>query len=321
MMRRWSAGVLCAASVGAVAQVPPAAPGRTASPLRLASDPQFRYHLHVPPDVASDAPILVSVHGISRNAKEHLRRFAPLADAAGVVLLVPEFPARRFPHYQQLRPDEAGQRPDRLLISAVDEVAATLGMDGSRVHLFGYSGGAQFVHRFTMRHPQRVRSYTAGAAGWYTLPDPAQRYPYGLAYSRRLRLGGFEPEAFLRVPGLVLVGERDAAVGTALRRSGRVSEAQGVTRLARAQRWVESMNATAADLGLPPAVRYEELPRSPHSFGRSMRRGAMGERVVAHVLAHTDGWELARPAGIEPAPQPSEGWMISTSPRSPSLGF
>lgn len=285
--------------------------------------PGLAWHAHVPPGVSPGAGILVSVHGISRNADEHLALFRPLAEAAGLVLLVPEFPSDRFPHYQRLQVSADGQRPDRLLLQAVRELATRTGADRRRLHLFGYSGGAQFVHRFVMRHPTRVRSYALGAAGWYTLPDPALRFPYGLAYSRRWRNGGFDPAALLRVPGLVLVGERERADSSALRTTGRTVMAQGDDRRARARCWVQAMADAANTHDLPAPVRYAELPRAGHSFQRSMTRGEMGARVLAHVVANNapGPGKLARPAGIEPAPQPSEGWMISTSPRSPERGF
>ena len=322
--RRLVAGLAGAAVVGA-----PGPQGAHARPWpdgaggqATAGDAGFAWHWHVPAQAGPGAPILVSVHGISRNAQEHLAMFRPLADAAGVVLLVPVFPQAGFPHYQRMQAGADGRRPDRLLLDAVRDVAARTGADRRRLHLFGYSGGAQFVHRFVMRHPGRVRSYALGAAGWYTLPDPALRYPHGLAYSRRWRNGGFDLAALLAVPGLVMAGERERADSSALRTTGRAVTAQGEDRRARARCWVSAMQGAAQILGLPSPVVYRELPRAGHSFRRSMSRGGMGEMVLGHVAAsEARRGQLARPAGIEPAPQPSEGWMISTSPRSPELGF
>lgn len=251
---------------------------------RLAEVPAFEYLAYCPRGWSPGMPILVSVHGISRNAEEHLRLMAPLADRYRVALLAPRFTEEQFPAYQRLVRGAGGEHPDRLLRQAVREFSRATGAESRRLYLFGYSGGAQFVHRMVMRQPDDVAGYALGAAGWYTMPDRTQRYPYGLGRNRRLGVGGFDPAAFLRVPGVVLVGERDRHPGTALRRTDRVRESQGDSRLERAQRWVEAMNAAAAEQGLPQPLHFEALPRSPHSFARSMRRGAMGERVFAALF-------------------------------------
>lgn len=166
----------------------------------------------------------------------------------------------------------------------VAEVARMTGANGDRFSLFGFSGGGQFVHRYAIAHPDRVAGYVVGSAGWYTFPDAQRRYPYGLRYSPRLKMGGFELGRFLAVPGWVLVGERDVHEGTAMRKTERVMLEQGLSRMERGLRWVDAVNARAAELGLAAPVRFEQLPRSPHSFRRSMRRGELGQRVFGHLF-------------------------------------
>jgi pimeloyl-ACP methyl ester carboxylesterase len=262
------------------------------------------YLLYVPASARAGAPILVSVHGISRNAREHLEMFAPLADLYGVVLLAPEFTKARFPGYQRLVPDGNGVRPDQLLLDILADAAALTGADHETPRLFGYSGGGQFVHRFVMAHPDRVAGYVVGAAGWYTFPDATLRFPLGLKKNRSLNIGGFDPDAFLTIPGAVLVGDRDNQSGSALRESGQISDLQGESRLERGKKWVEAMRHAAQERGMVPCVTFESLPESPHSFASSMRRGSMGDRVFAHLF------------GEEPAP--CETGQNCPSPTSPS---
>lgn len=257
--------------------------------LRLASDPDFEYFAYLPHSARPGGAIMACVHGISRNPRQHLRMMAPLAERYGVVLVAPLFRKERFPAYQRLAPDVHGLQPDTLLRRAVREVSAASGADARRLYLFGYSGGAQFVHRFMMRRPERVVAYALGAAGWYTFPDDSQRFPYGLRRNPALGIGELDPAAFLQVPGLVLVGERDDRRGSALRFTNRVVAAQGDSRLVRGQRWTAAMNDAAVDRGLPAPISFETLPRSPHSFSRSMRRGAMGEKVFQHLFGPTEG--------------------------------
>ena len=122
--------------------------------------------LHRPESLPQQAPLLVCVHGYTRQPLDHLQAFAPAATAAGFALLLPLFrdsgPHRR---YQQLLHPRRGTRSDQTLLDAAERLAESQNLDVQRIHFFGYSGGAQFVHRLAMLHPQRVASLGVGAAG------------------------------------------------------------------------------------------------------------------------------------------------------------
>lgn len=256
--------------------------------MHLADTPRTPYFVYVPRRLRPGAPMVVSVHGISRNAREHAERFAPFAEASGSVLVAPLFSDERFAGYQRLQPDRRGMSPDALLLRIADEVAALSGADSRRLYLFGYSGGGQFVHRFTLAHPERVARYAVGAAGWYTFPDERRRFPLGLRERAGGSPGGFALDAFLRVPGVVLVGELDRVPDEALRENDRVVRQQGDNRFVRGRNWVAAVGAAARAHGVPPPVHFEALPGSPHSFARSMVNGGMGERVFAHFFGAAD---------------------------------
>jgi len=265
------------------------------------NDPGLPYFVYVPAGGGAGAQIMVSVHGISRNAREHVRMFAPFAERSGVVIVAPLFTPARFSDYQRLVRNARGESPVDVLDRIVADVARVTGASSERLHLFGYSGGGQFVHRFAMAYPERVAGYVVGAAGWYTFPDAHRRYPYGLRYNQRLDVGGFESKRFLTVPGWVMVGERDAHVGSAMRCTERVMREQGGSRIERGERWVMAMNATAQAFGLEPPIHFETLPRSAHSFRRSVRRGDMGARVFERLFG------AAAPAGKVPLSEAASG--------------
>jgi pimeloyl-ACP methyl ester carboxylesterase len=248
--------------------------------MRLASDPAQRYYLYIPRGDSGVRRLFVTVHGISRNAEEHALAFAALAERYGLVVVAPLFDEARYPDYQRLGRSGKGERADLMLDRIVAEAAHWSGADATRFHLFGYSGGGQFAHRYALARPERIAAYAIGAAGWYTLPDATQKYPMGTRASERLPDLRFDADRFLAVPAAVFVGERDVHDGTALRQSEQLRAEQGENRQERGRNWIEAMRRAARAGGHDTAFHFETLPRSPHCFAKSMRRGGLGERVL-----------------------------------------
>ena len=238
-----------------------------------------QYFLYVPQRGGANAPVFVTVHGISRNAREHAERFASFAERYGVVLIAPYFSHERFPDYQRLGRKGKGARADLALDSIVAEVGRLTGAQTGKLFLFGYSGGAQFVHRYALAHPERVAKVALGAAGWYTFPDPTVKYPKGIAQAKSLPDITFDSARFLTIPTCVLVGERDVRQDVALNKSPAIAQQQGATRLERGGQWIAAMTRAAAAHGLDTPYTFHTLPRSRHSFTKSMGRGKMGEMV------------------------------------------
>ncbi|HET8996902.1 MAG TPA: hypothetical protein VFN42_09560 [Acetobacteraceae bacterium] len=241
---------------------------------RLVAEPPAECHLFLPDALDPTTPLLVCVHGISRNAEEHLSNFAPLAAAHGVAVLTPVFAPAPFPDYQRLGRQGRGLRADLVLRAMLDRLGEQCGLAPERIHLFGHSGGAQFVHRYAMAYPTQVARYVVSAAGWYTLPDCSLPYPFGTALDWNLPGIAFDPSAYLRVPGAVLVGTKDRRRGTTLRQAPFLDAAQGRTRIERAKHWVAAMNAAATARGLLPPLSFELVPGAGHRFGEMAVQGA-----------------------------------------------
>ena len=243
----------------------------------------LRYAFEMPAEPGPDTPVVVVIHGISRNAPDHHAAFASLAQSRGAILVVPLFEAAAFPDYQRLGRDGHGQRADLAMMSLIDSVLSSCGLPGRRLHLFGHSGGAQFAHRFVMAHPERVARYAISAAGWYTFPDDSADFPYGLRHPPS-GIDMSRQGLFLSVPGRVFVGMHDRRRGASLRQSERVDAEQGPTRVERAIRWTAAMNARAQALGLPAPVDLRQLPDTGHSFSGLVRRAALHEQAWAFLL-------------------------------------
>ena len=249
----------------------------------LQADPGQEYLVYVPSTVADNAPLVVSVHGISRNAEQHARLLSTYSEMYGAVLVAPIFSAEQHPDYQRLGRVGRGKRADLALNMIVAEVANMTGATAEQFYLFGFSGGAQFVHRYAMANPHRVAGAVIAAAGWYTFPDATRRFPYGTRMTKKLPTVRFDAEEFLSVPMTVMIGANDDTQ-SGLRRSARLDREQGVTRIERARRWFDAMKKSAAAHHLESRVAYEEIENCNHSFRKSILRGELGDRVFKALL-------------------------------------
>jgi dienelactone hydrolase len=231
-------------------------------------------------------PLAVCVHGYTRQPLEQLRAFAPLAERLGFALALPLFDERCHRRYQQLLHPRRGTRSDLALLHTLDAMAGRHSVDASRLFLFGYSGGAQFVHRFAMCHPHRTAALAVGAAGWYTWPDTQQSWPLGLA-DAQARLGApIDLDAFLRLPMALWVGERDTAADEHLRDEPQLASLQGAHRLERARNWADAISGAGHQRGIANALTVTVLPRVGHDFGSCARKGELAARVMDFFDRH-----------------------------------
>jgi len=217
-------------------------------------------------------PVLVAVHGIGRQHEAQADAWADFAAARGMGLVAPCFDARRFDDFQRLGRAGRGARADLALIEVIDGLIAD-GRASDDVYVVGYSGGGQFAHRFAFAWPWFVRACVVVSAGWYTFPDPAHTFPYGVRASSRLPGVRFTLSEAVSVPTLVAVGERDVEPDENLRTTARVVRDQGANRVARARAWVDAMNLCGNARGQGAHAQLAILPGASHSFGECMAAG------------------------------------------------
>jgi len=248
----------------------------------VATNARQRYYQYVPVHAPVPGRTLVSVHGISRNARDHARLLAPLAERYGATVIAPLFDDAFYTDYQRLGRAGRGQRADLALNEMLNDASGTHAP--GRIGLFGYSGGGQFAHRYTLAYPERVAALVLAAPGWFTFPDPARRYPYGLAQASGLPGVRFDPDHFLRVPTLVVVGAHDVEGGASLRRSRRLDRDQGRDRVARGRRWIDTMRREARRRGFVTRFDFKCLPNTDHDFVAAMTRDAMGLALFSFLF-------------------------------------
>lgn len=210
--------------------------------------------------------LLVSVHGVTRQFTQQFQETRQIAAALDLQLLVPHFTTAAFPDYQRLGRTHRGRRADLALLNLLD----ALGHQPPRLPLIlhGFSGGAQFAHRFALAHPDRTDGLVLMAPGWYTMPDPAVRYPYGLRTGDALTGVRLDLAAFLGVPLLTIVGGEDVQQDDSVRSGRQLDQRQGATRLARARTWHDDLRYCATRLAIDHPNQLCIVPGVSHDFGR-----------------------------------------------------
>lgn len=154
----------------------------------------------------------VLVHGSDRDPMGMIRAFRPWAERNGVTLLAPLFPVGvpvpgHGDAYKTLRGD--GLSFDEALLDIVDEAAGGTGSALSPFLLFGFSGGAQFAHRFALAHPARVRALSILAPGNVTLLGGERRWWAGIADAGAALGRDVDLPALRHLPVQALVGGDD----------------------------------------------------------------------------------------------------------------
>lgn len=222
------------------------------------------------------SPIWIVIHGQKRNARhgafDYFDIWAPLAQKAGALLLVPEFDARSWPTSWQfqfgnvmtksLKPipwDDSGFAVVEMVFR---RAIAMTGSHRQRFSIFGHGGGGQWVQRYVLHSGGRyIARAVAANPGWYMLPDDEFTYPYGIKGTpitpATLR-GAFATDF------LLLLGEDDVRSG-GIMRNNKETSAQGKTRFARGHFYFNRAAADAKRLGTPFAWRLREVPGVGHS--------------------------------------------------------
>lgn len=224
--------------------------------------------LYRPKRLKDDTQVIVAVHGISRQYDDQLEAFRTLADKFGCWLVVPEFEKGAFPQYQKLSKGPYMPRADIALNTLLIAFRKHVGLPEFKIKLCGYSGGAQFAHRYALFHPNKIASLVICSAGWYTIPNREDAYPYGLKEIPSW-MGKAQIDSMLNIPLMVAVGERDTVRDKSLRTGARVDKAQGMNRLERAHTWFKELAELKGQLLGVTSPRLCVLPEQGHDFAGS----------------------------------------------------
>lgn len=233
------------------------------------SDPRFSYCTYVPPRIdqaRNPVELVVVVHGTGRSFVEYRDAFAEFARWNECIVLCPLFPVGVLGDgnrdgFKQLR--EGDIRYDEVLLDMVAEVGEKFALDVSRFALFGYSGGGQFVNRFTLLHPERLWAASIGAPGSVTLLDPDQDWWVGVR-DVQARFGkAINLEALRTVAVHMVVGKADLETWEITHREGGKFYMPGANSAGRTRpERLESLRRSFEAAGVK--VKLDMLSNVPH---------------------------------------------------------
>jgi predicted peptidase len=179
------------------------------------SDQRFSYCMYVPKAYEEDDsayPLVIPVHGSGRGAQSFRSKFIDFAEANQCIILAPLFPCgiiepREMDNYKFIKFHDI--RYDLVLLDMVDEIAERYRVSPDRFLIHGFSGGAQFVHRFLYLHPKRLAAASIAAPGRVTLLD--ETLPWWMGTRDFSREFGAQPDvdALRQVAVQMIVGAED----------------------------------------------------------------------------------------------------------------
>ena len=208
---------------------------------------------YVPASYTASSKIVFALHGGSRDAEGVRNNMIQKSIEYNFVLIAPKFSSQNFSlgdGYNLGNVYEDGDNPSTSTLNdeeewsfsiiepLFDSVVSSLSLIEEKYNLFGFSAGAQFVHRFIQFKPNaRFNKVVAGAAGWYTVPDNNIPFPYGLDNSilTNTNLGNL-----LSKDLYIQVGALDNDPNSVGLRHNEYADAQGLNRVTRAVHFFEN---------------------------------------------------------------------------------
>ena len=214
-------------------------------------------------DALADAPVVIVMHGVNRNADDYRDNWIGLAEQYGLRVYAPEFSRAAFPGADFYNLGGVGHDGPSSY-AAIEPLFAAISQRGAAEGyiLFGHSAGAQFVHRALLFEdmPHLLKAYSANA-GWYTMPNLQADWPYGLA---DVAVTEDQLAAWLQRPMTLLLGEADTNTRDRNLRRTPEAMAQGPHRFARGMAFFEAARSEADRLDVPIGWRVVTVPGVAH---------------------------------------------------------
>ena len=243
------------------------------------ADKPLPVHYHVPERVNEFTPILFVFHGGSRDALESRDKMIIKADQYNIIIVVPEFSNDQFPggdayNLGNVYVDGDNPTPQTLNDENVwtfsyieplfDEIKRLTVNNSSSYDAFGFSAGAQFLHRLLLFKPEaRLGKVVPASSGWYSMPDASVDFPYGTGIAPIIQS---DLNDFFGSDINVIVGENDNDPNEPGLRRNPTVDVQGTNRFDRANYFFNESNTLASNAGTPFNWTYTTIANTDHEF-------------------------------------------------------
>ncbi len=262
------------------------------SPVSATTIQNDDYFLYIPTNAAARGPlqVLVTIHGMGGDGAGFCQNLINRAEQNGWIIVSPTFRYQDYKNPDSVVWDDTHMLPH--LKQILDDLPAKTGLPiKDKVALYGFSRGAQMVHRFAEFYPEKTLAVALFSAGSYTLPMTTMdvnstpttlNFPYGVADIQKYTNAPFDAAAFHQIPFFLGVGGADSNAADAPRAW---DPYLGTTRIARAH----SFENALTNLGLASSLTV--FPNIPHDVTTDMRGQAMNfleRQAILATLAQAD---------------------------------
>lgn len=238
---------------------------------------------HMPAGEVENMPILFVLHGNGRNAAGIRNAWIEEANAKDFIVVAPEFSDADFPGgdgYILGNVFEDGDNPSPSTLNPeedwafsvieplFDEMKSRSSNSSNTYDIFGFSAGAQFAHRFMLIKPDaRVDKIVASAAGWYTVPDTAITFPYGIDESP---IEDVASTSYFSTDFIIQIGTLDNDPNAPALRRNTVVDQQGTNRYDRAYHMFNTSKTITEDLSISFNWSIVETQGNDHDLEESI---------------------------------------------------
>lgn len=226
------------------------------------TDQRFSYCVYVPSTYKANQSnphkLLTLIHGSDRENQSLRDHFIDFAEDNHCIILAPLFPCgitdpSDTDNYKYIQYKDI--RFDQILLAMVEEISAKYRITWPAMDLFGFSGGAHFVHRFLLLHPEKVANVSIASPGSVTLIDSDKDWWVGTG-DMEARFGKKTNLPCLRDTNIHLtVGENDTNTDVITHTPGsqhwmKDANSAGVTRVHRIKTLYENFKSNGLNVSL-----------------------------------------------------------------------
>jgi len=233
------------------------------------------------PERYAGGAVLLTLHGLGRNAPGYRDHAIPIADRHGFLVVAPLFERRRFPQWRYqhgaiARP-AAGDAPLQVepeerwmggtFQKIVDAVRSIEGAPGLPYHMIGHSGGGQALSRVAGFMTTQAGRIVIANPGSYLWPTREVRFPDGYGALPGRWSGDEALRGYLAQPITLLLGTADVKQGAVLTLR-ETAAVQGANRYERGHNAYRAAQSLAQARGWAFNWKLVEVPGVGHSARR-----------------------------------------------------